>query len=75
MKRILPFTALAVSALSLASCARPQPVVERHYYHNTTTRYVPRTTSATVTTYKSAGVTGNAPETFEAVTPPSSYSR
>jgi hypothetical protein len=72
MKRILTFAALAACALSLTHCTHPQPVVERHYYHETT-RYVK---PSTVTTYsKSAGVNSNSPEAFQAVTPPASYSR
>jgi hypothetical protein len=74
MKRILPLAALAVTTLSLANCTKPQPVVERHYYHETTRYVKPRTTS--VTTYsKPAGVSSNSPEAFQAVTPPASYSR
>jgi hypothetical protein len=74
MKRILSFAAVALTILSLANCTQPQPVVERHYYHETT-RYVKPTS---VTTYsKPAGVSGgyNSPEGFQAVTPPASYSR
>lgn len=76
MKRILTFSALAVSALSLANCASEPPAVHHHYYRTTTTnttRYVKP--AASVSTYKSAGVTSNSPEGFEAVTPPASYSR
>jgi hypothetical protein len=73
MKRILPITAFAVCLFSLANCTKPQPVVERHYYH-TNTRYVKP--SASVSTYsKPAGVRSNSPEAFEAVTPPASFSR
>jgi hypothetical protein len=72
MKRIFPITAFAVSVLSLTNCTKPQPVVERHYYH-TNTRYVKP--SASVSTYKPAGVRSGSPEAFEAVTPPASYSR
>lgn len=77
MKRILTFSAFVVSALSLASCRSPQPpppqVVEYHHYH-TNTRYVNKPTS--VSDYpKSAGVSSSSPEGFQAVTPPSTYSR
>ena len=75
MKRILTFGALAASVLPLANCASKQPEVVHvnHYYR--TTRYVDK--PAAVSTYypKSAGVGYNSPEGFEAVTPPSSYSR
>jgi hypothetical protein len=74
MKRILPLAALALTIFSLANCTKPQPVVERHYYHETT-RYVKPTS---VTTHsKPAGVSSsyNSPEAFPAVTPPASYSR
>jgi hypothetical protein len=74
MKSILPLAALALTTLSLANCTKPQPVVERHYYHQTT-RYV-RPSTTTVTTYsKPASVNSNTPEGFQAVTPPASYSR
>lgn len=74
MKRILTFSALALSALSLANCASEPPAVHHHYYRTTTTtRYVKP--AASVSTYKSAGVSSNSPEGFEAVTPPASYSR
>lgn len=74
MKRILTFSALALSALSLANCASEPPAVHHHYYRTTnTTRYVKP--AASVSTYKPAGVSTNSPEGFEAVTPPSSYSR
>jgi hypothetical protein len=75
MNRILPLAALALSMFSLANCTKPEPVVERHYYH-TNTRYVARPSTTTVTTYsKPAGVSSNSPEAFQAVTPPASYSR
>lgn len=70
MKRVLTFFALAMSALSLANCASEPPVVHHHYYR--TTNYVK---PASVSSYKSASVGGGSPEAFEAVTPPSSYSR
>jgi hypothetical protein len=79
MKRFVLLSILGVSALSLSSCGRPQPPPEvHHHYYTRTTRYVNTTTtrpSASVPTYKPAGVSSNAPEAFEAVTPPASYSR
>ncbi len=75
MKRLLTYSMLTACALSLANCASEPPVIhEHHYYH--TTEYVPRkSSSASVPTYKSAGVINNSPEGFQAVTPPSSYSQ
>lgn len=71
MKRILTFSALAATALSLANCASSEPEVVHHYYH-TNTRYVK---PASVSTYSKSATVGNSPEAFEAVTPPASYSR
>ena len=75
MKRIVTTLSLACAALTLASCAGdPPPPTYVHHYH-TRTRYVQDNY------YKPAGVSGgsstnvyNAPESFSAVTPPSSYS-
>jgi hypothetical protein len=77
MKRLLSLSVLGVCALSLANCTKPQPqVVEHHYYHTNTTRYVSTRPAPTVSTYsKPASVSGSSPETFQAVTPPASYSR
>ena len=75
MKRILPLAALAFAALSLASCARPQPVVQEHHYYHTNTRYVEKPKTSVTYVPKSAGVGSNSPEGFQAVTPPASYSR
>jgi hypothetical protein len=81
MKRFILLSILGVSTLSLASCGKPQPPPEvHHHYYSRTTRYVSTPTrssnSASVPTYKPAGVTNsNSPEGFEAVTPPASYSR
>lgn len=75
MKRHLTTVTLALSTLALANCASEPPVVHHHYYR-TNTRYVSTTKpSASVSYPKSAGVTGSAPEAFQAVTPPSSYSQ
>jgi hypothetical protein len=75
MKRHLCFAALALCTFTLANCASEPPVIhEHHYYHTTTTRYTKP--SASVSGYsKPAGVSSSSPEGFEAVTPPSSYSR
>ncbi len=73
MKRLLTFSALAMSALTLANCASEPPPVHHHYYRSTT--YVKPYKPASVSTYKSANVGGGSPEGFEAVTPPSSYSQ
>lgn len=63
MKRILSLGSLAMCAVMLANCKTPEPVVVHHYHTPT------RTT-------KSASVSkANTPEGFQAVTPPSSYSR
>lgn len=68
MKRIFTLALLAGSSLSLVNCASEPPPrpVHVHHYHNTTT--TTRTKSASVGGYKS-------PESFQAVTPPSSYSQ
>jgi hypothetical protein len=72
MKRVLVFAAVAMSALGLVNCESP-PQEIHHHYHNTT-RYTPPSKPYTGPSYKPAS-TGNTPETFQAVTPPSSYSR
>jgi hypothetical protein len=73
MKRIVISLSLALSALTLASCASDPPPTHVHHYH-TRTRYVEPS-------YKPAGVSGNyntnvysQPEGFSAVAPPHSYS-
>jgi hypothetical protein len=66
MKRILPLALVTTFAALLASCRTPEPAVERHYYHtNTVTRTVKPAPKPPST----------APEDFQAVTPPASYSR
>jgi hypothetical protein len=66
MKRLATLVTLALGAAALSNCAsEPPPPVHVHHYH-TKTRTA--TKSASVGGYKS-------PESFEAVTPPSSYSR
>jgi hypothetical protein len=67
MKRFLPLAALAFCAAFLVSCAKPP--VHVHHYHSTTKRTTSTSKSASV------GGGGNTPEGFQAVTPPSSYSR
>ena len=77
MKRVLTLAILGVSALSLVNCAS-EPVHVHHYHTNT--RYV---STPTYRYTKPAGVSGGyssgssytAPESFSAVTPPSSYSQ
>ena len=66
MKRLASLATLALCAAALANCAsEPPPPVHVHHYH-TNTR----------TTTKSASVGGHkTPESFQAVTPPSSYSQ
>lgn len=65
MKRLASLATLALCAAALANCASdPPPPVHVHHYHSTPTR----TKSASVGGYKS-------PESFQAVTPPSSYSQ
>ncbi|RBP42624.1 hypothetical protein DES53_106333 [Roseimicrobium gellanilyticum] len=66
MKRLATLATLAFCAGALANCAsEPPPPVHVHHYH-----------TKTRTTTKPASVGGyKAPESFEAVTPPSSYSR
>lgn len=64
MKRILTLASLAVTALALSNCAS-EPVHVHHYHTTTRTTYT-----------KSASVGGgSSPESFKAVTPPSSYSQ
>lgn len=67
MKRILSLAFLAACAATLSNCRSPQPPpppVVVHHYHETTR------------TVKSGAVSGSSsPEGFQAVTPPSSYSR
>lgn len=73
MKRIVTSLSLALSALTLASCASDPPPTHVHHYH-TRTRYVEPS-------YKPAGVgesyntnVYSSPEGFSAVTPPHSFS-
>jgi hypothetical protein len=73
MKRHMFFAVVAVSSsFALSQCASEPEV--HHHYHNTT-RVTTVKPAASVSTYKSAGVRSNSPEAFEAVTPPSSFSR
>jgi|JPYU01.1.fsa_nt_gi hypothetical protein len=67
MKRLATLATLALCGAALSNCAsEPPPPVHVHHYH----------TKTRTTTTKSASVGGyKAPESFEAVTPPASYSR
>ncbi|HSJ04512.1 MAG: hypothetical protein ACAI34_21450 [Verrucomicrobium sp.] len=72
MKSILNLVALAAVSASLMSCASdPPPEVHNHYYPTRVTR--PATTYTKSASVSSGGYS-KAPENFEAVSPPHSYS-
>jgi hypothetical protein len=62
MKRILALVTLAATSAMLVNCAEPAPPVHVHHYHSTPRPSKPKPPS-------------DRPEDFQAITPPSSYSR